>query len=107
MNNLKSELIEEQVKHGIVKKIACTDQEEIEFSKLLDNGNPLPEGVYENKGTELFGFYRVNSHNLSNSEIQELMLYRQTSSIKTIKNILLGFSTVAILSVLALIYLMF
>lgn len=57
----------------------------------------MPYGVYAG---EYVNYYRFEKVDLSEDEIRELLLYRQVSYIKTIKNCVLFFVVLTVISII-------
>ena len=68
--------------NGLTEKTPCTNQENKAFAKMLREGQPLPEGVYEYDGALIAGqstnaFYRIHEAALSDAERAELLYQSQ------------------------------
>lgn len=99
MNKLRKELWDMKYKLGIIRKEECSKEESEEYRKLVKKGEPLPEGVY--RYGEYYDFYRFIEANLTEDEAQELLLYKQVTYIKTIKNCALFFVVLAVISIIS------
>jgi hypothetical protein len=92
------------MKFGLLEKLPCTPKENEEYKRLLEIGAELPEGVYpvvdgwgEASSSE---FYTICKPDLSESEIAEFLTYKKLSLIRTIKNCLVFFTTLTVISLI-------
>lgn len=99
--NLRDELRAHKFEFGLLQEIPCTNRENKEYRKILDDGGALPEGVHgrtfggdEASATE---FYTIYETDLTESEIREYLTYKQLSLIRTIKNCVLFFTVLTII----------
>ena len=103
--NLRDELRAHKFEFDLLQKIPCTKQENKEYQKLLKDGGTLPEGVYayvyDSNETSATEFYTIYETDLTESEIREYLTYKQLSHIKTIKNCVLFFTVLTIISMIA------
>ena len=76
----KKTLNQYRYKHGMINAIRCTEEEEDEYYKLLNNGEPLPDGVYYDE--DEYAFYHVEGENdISQEERIELLKHMQIEKI--------------------------
>lgn len=88
-----------------LQKIDCSKEENREYSNILKNGGSLPEGVCQYKdsitGEPLHEFYTVYDSGLSDSEKQEYIQYQSLLHLKTIKNCVVFFTVLTVISLVA------
>ncbi len=99
---LANELLELKYKLGILQRTDCTWEEDDKYRSLLRENKPLPDGILydapSDGSLELPHFYKVQKANLSKEELAEYVQYKQLKSIVTIKNCLVFFTVLTILS---------
>lgn len=103
--NLRDELRTHRFEFDLLQKIPCSNQENKEYEKRLKEGGTLPEGVYAyeyESGTSTNEFYTIYETDLTESEIREYLTYKQLSFIRTIKNCVLFFTVLAIITIVYL-----
>ena len=98
--NLKKELQSYRFDFNLWQKIPCSKEDNKKYEQLLKKGGPLPEGVFpyifeESPTNE---FYTIDKNNLTESEKQEYLRYNQLTFLKTIKNCVLFFTILAVIS---------
>ena len=99
--NLREELRSYKFEFGLLQKIPCSQQENKEYRKLLEDGGTLPEGVYTYDDDILTGeFYTVLETDLTESEKNEYLTYKKLNLIKTIKNCVLFFTILTIIAMI-------
>lgn len=105
--NLRAEFHAYKQEFDLLQKIPCTEEENIEYQKLLEKGGTLPENVYayfyEKDVPSTTEFYTIRESDLTESEIREYLAYRQLSLIRTIKNCAVFFTVLTIIGILALV----
>jgi hypothetical protein len=79
MKNKKQELLLGLYEIGILEKERCTMEEEKQFEKL----NILPNNVFQNNLAES---YKINKPDLTDNELFQLILAKQTKWIRTLKD---------------------
>ena len=92
MDKLVTELKNLEVELGIIEKVLCDKKESEIFAKVEREGGTLPEYIYPN--SEIPGTYmKVEPTGLTREQVNDLMLYRQTKYLSTIKSgvVFLGF----------------
>ena len=103
--NLRDALREHKVEFGLLQKIPCKNQENMEYQRLLNAGGTLPKGVfpyvYDNGETSATEFYTVYEADLTEAEIREYLTYKQLSLIKTIKNCIVFFTVLTVIGMVA------
>lgn len=104
MADLKKELQDSLLDLGILEKELCTNRENKEYRKMQKDNAPLPEGVLQSPDT--FQYYRVNKTDLSEEEIDRLLRYRRTLYLRSIKNSMIFFVGLSIISLICLLLLL-
>jgi hypothetical protein len=74
----------------------CTDIENEEFILLRDHKQDLPEGIYRYKQENRF--YRLVKDDVSEEEINRLLMLKQIKLLIAIKNSMIFFTILAIIS---------
>jgi hypothetical protein len=98
MKDSKKELRQMKLDLDIIQMVICSNAESKEFNKLLKEKQPLPKGVIASEMDDTF--YRIVETDLTHEEVQELLLYKQITYIKTIKNSVLFFVALTIIGML-------
>lgn len=96
MKNLYDELMLMKINLGLIEKAYYKKDDEIKFREMEKSKQPLPNDVK----FDTIGYYKYVDTNLSADEINELLLYRKLSYLKTIKNILSFFTVLTLISML-------
>ena len=88
---------------GVSKKIPCSSQQNQLYAGMLRAGQALPEGVYafRNGTTTATDFYTFSETDLTQEEIDEYLLYKKLTMIRTIKNCAVFISVLVFISVVA------
>ncbi len=101
--NLKDKLRAHKFQFGLLQKNPCSKEENTEYKKLLENGESLPEGVfpyvYFSGETSTDEFYTVCESDLTEEEIKEYLTYKKLHLLRSIKNCLLFFVVLTILTI--------
>ena len=101
---LKGKLNSFRIEHGICKRNFCSNEENQKYKKILAEGGTLPENVFNytddwtRDGEE---FYTIQKSDLSEEEIKELLMYKQLSMVKTIKNCVVFFTVLTVIGLIA------
>ena len=95
-----------QLKHdnGLCQEVLCTEDENHLFLEMVKQKKALPEDVVrceESNGTKLDKFYRVVPLEMTHEEIQEFCMLNQIKHLKTIKNCVVFFTVLTVLSLVA------
>ena len=100
--NLKEELKSMKLKFGIYTEQEILSESEKEpYIKLLKEGKPMPwdirckENEYE---PESSSFYRITKTDMTEEEIAEYLRYKELKMLRTIKNCVVFFTTLAVIS---------
>lgn len=96
MKDLQNELLQYEFDMGLKEKIMLDGEEEQNCKKLLEKGESLPQGVFE---TGYNTFYRVESCNLTETEIERLLVFKKIQLLKVIKNCIAFFVVLTALSI--------
>lgn len=104
MADLKKELRDSLFDLGILEKELCTSQENKEYRKMQKDNIPLPDGIY--KSPETYQYYRVKETDLTEEEIDRLLRYRRTLYLRSIKNSMIFFVALSVISVICLLLLL-
>lgn len=103
--DLKEKLRSYKFEFDLLQRIPCSEQENKEYQKLLKEGNVLPKGifpyVYTDGETSTTEFYTIYETDLTDAEITEYLTYKKLSLIKTIKNCIVFFTVLTIISIVA------
>jgi hypothetical protein len=102
MRSLKRKLRELHIKHGVFNQVLCSEEESVSLRLLKKSGEPLPDDIYlkyahilDDKGR----FYRLTKADITEKEINELLMYQQTSYLKSIKNGVMFFVVLTIITI--------
>ncbi|MBO5023683.1 MAG: hypothetical protein J6D11_05185 [Clostridia bacterium] len=101
--DLKEELRSYKFEFDVLQKIPCSVKENKEYRKILKDGGQLPEGVYPYigaDGTDTSDFYTICESNLSKDEMDEYLTYRKLKFLKTIKNCVVFFMVLQIITII-------
>jgi hypothetical protein len=81
---------------GILVKEACTEEENEQLSFMEEQGEKLPEDVH--KYAQPNTYYRLVKSNMTEDEITRVIMLKQTQYLRTIKNCLVFFVALTIIS---------
>ncbi len=95
MSNLKEELENFYFENKLTEVVYCQKDEQKEFQKMKKNKVPLPDDVRED---DAGCFFRYMDNDLSSEEIKKLLFFRQLSYLKTIRNCLIYFVVLSVLT---------
>lgn len=99
--DLRKQLNSYKYEFDLLQKVECPKEESKRYLQMVKNGEPLPEGVYRyvyENGEQADIFYTIYKPDLTDAEIAEYLSYKQLGYIKTIKNCVLFFTIIAIIS---------
>lgn len=103
--DLRKKLRSHKFEFDLLQKIPCSNNENKEYSQLLRESGSLPDGVfpyiYENSEISSTDFYTIYQTDLTESEINEYLTYKQLSLIRTIKNCVLFFTILTVIGMVA------
>lgn len=103
--NIEKEIFHTKLELGLIQKIPCSKEDNEKYYETIKRGEGLPEGVCEDDYTETF--YTLCKPDLTHEQRQEYILLRQYEKIKTIKNCVVFFTVLTIISLVASIILCF
>jgi len=94
----------EQLKNdiGFIQKIDCTEKENKQFEQMIKHNQPLPNEIFQHKsfsGENINSFYRIYETDLSEEEKEEYIKLCKLKYLKTIKNGVVFFLIIAIVSI--------
>ena len=100
--DLKDELRDIYFDVNLLQKIDCSKEDNKKYIQMLKNGETLPNGVFEYKydfdeegsGT----FYTIHKPELTPEERLEYITFKQLKMLNTIKNCVVYFTSVSIIS---------
>lgn len=107
---MRQELNELKFETGLFQRIDCSKEQTEYFRQILKEGNSLPEGVYQYRdgfGEQLDKFYMIHDTNLSKEEREEYIALKQYVRVNTIKNCVIFFTVLMVLSLIASFILVF
>ncbi len=90
--------------YDVMQKIPCSKAENKQYQQILKEGGILPNGVYAY--VDEFGmastteFYTVYETDLSQQEILEYLTYKKLDFIRTIKNCIVFFTVLTVISLI-------
>lgn len=99
-NILRDQLRTMKIEEGFLNEIPCTTAENVNYRKMLDEGRPLPDGVYEyeSDGPSVRCFYMIEEPELTEREFNELATLKQLKLLTTIKKCVVFFTVLTIIS---------
>lgn len=93
MKNLKEELLQNRIALNLIQKEYCNALEQKDFRQL--GIRRIPSDIHwEANGS----FFRTRRTDLSDQEVNDLLLYRQTLYLKDIRNYMMFFVILTIIS---------
>ena len=102
--DLAEELRSYRFAFDLMQKIPCTKQENTQYAKLVKEGGALPEGVfpyaYDSGDISNTEFYTIYEPDLTREEKEEYLIYKKLSYLRTIKNCMVFFVVLTVLSIL-------
>lgn len=103
--NLKEQLMYDRFEFNLLQKIPCSKEENKKYAQILKDGEALPKGVFEysygDGTTSTTEFYTIYKTDLNQEEIDEYLKFKQLKFIKTIKNCVVFFTVLTVLSIIA------
>lgn len=91
------ELQKRRFDYGVLYKVPCIQEEEEWIRDELKANRPMPEG-YARDPENHFAFVKFDPYEMTKAEIDELLMYRRTEYVRTIKNVLVFFAVLAVIS---------
>ena len=99
MNNLNEEIKRMKYDLDLIQKVYCNKEEESLLRNMEMENKALPIDVEKDD----FGYFRYVDIDLPEEKLSQLLLYRQLSNLRSIKNCLTFFVVLTILLLLILI----
>ena len=102
--DLRKQLNSYKYEFDLLQKVECSKEDCKKYKEMVENNQTLPEGVYRyvyENGEQADIFYTIYKPDLTDAEIAEYLSYKQLGYIKTIKNCVLFFTIMAIISLAA------
>ena len=99
--DIKEQITAFKFEFDLLQKIPCSKEENKRYAQMCKHGQPLPENIfqYDNYGSDdLADFYTVYTPELTDAEIAEYLTYKKLSLLRTIKNCLVFFVALAVIS---------
>ena len=100
MSNLKKELNEIMLELGLVRHEPCSLEENDKYQKMERKDENLPDGISSDEDSAYPIFKKIVTSDLSTEEINNLMMYRQTLYLKSIKSSMIFFVVLSIISLI-------
>ena len=100
--DLKEDLRDIYFDVNLLQKIDCSKEDNKKYKQMLKNGETLPNGVFEykygldNEGTG--AFYTIHKPELTPEERLEYITFKQLKMLNTIKNCVVFFTTLTVIS---------
>ena len=97
--DMQKEIRYAKIDTDLLQMIDCTDEENETYLNMLQNGEPLPEGIYRHEtpdGDELDEFYRIQGPQPVEGELQEYLALRQYKELRTIRKCLVVLTVLAV-----------
>lgn len=104
MADLRKELQDSLFELGIKEKQMYTAKENKEYRRMQKEDKPLPEDVHQSK--ETYQFYRIKQTDLTDEEIDRLLRYRRTLYLRSIKNSMIFFVAISVISIICSLFLL-
>ena len=90
--------------YDVMQKIPCSKAENKQYQQILKEGGVLPDGVYayidELGVASTTEFHTVYETDLSQQEILEYLTYKKLDFIRTIKNCVVFFTVLTVISLI-------
>lgn len=103
--DLRQKLEALKYKNKLWQQIDCSEEENKEYCNLIKDNKPLPDGVYqyesETRG-KLDCFCTIYKTDLTDAEKIEYFTLKQSANIKTIKDCVVFFTVLAMISLVVL-----
>ena len=104
--DMPKELRYAMIDAGLLQRDDCSDEENESYMEMLQNGQPLPDGIYRYEspdGEELDEFYRLQGSVLTQEQLEAYLALKQYQEIRTIRRcVVLLFVLAVIASVIGL-----
>lgn len=99
MNKFDQEYRQMLVDFYVIEKKVFSKEESKEFKVLMKNKMPLPEDICYDQSTGLF--FKIIHNEISDMKLNQLLMYKKLSYLRSIKNSMLFFVGITILSAIA------
>ena len=102
---IKRELDRYRLKYDLYEKALCGQKKNQEYKDLLKQGKRLPEDVRTNddwRNVNDSEFYRLVRPELTQEEITEYLMYKKLDMLNTIRNCVVFFTVLAVISLILL-----
>ena len=101
--NIKKRIRDYKYQFDLLQKIPCSKEENKRYAQLKEE-NQLPENVkeYEDLANQ---FYTIYTPELTEQEISEYLTYKKLSLLNTIKNCMVFFTVLTIISLVLALFL--
>ena len=97
--DIQKEIRYTKLEIGLSERTDCTDEENQAYLQMLQNGQPLPENIFQHEtpgGDKLDEFYRLHDSKPSEAELQEYLALKQYQEIRTIRKCLVTLTVIAV-----------
>lgn len=89
----------------IAERRPCSEEETQKYTQFIKEGQSLPENITASKeygmgGEVIYHFYISDQSDLSHEELYEYIMLKQLQNIRTIKNCVVFFTALSIISLL-------
>ena len=84
---LRKEIEKNRMLHGIHRIDYCSQKQNKEFQKMVDNKEPLPDGIKRIEDSNSFVQLIEPNLSITHDDIMEYLAYLQLDSIKLLKSI--------------------
>lgn len=102
MSEIQNELNALKCKAGIIRKVFCSKEEQIEFARMRREGIAASSISVGDIYMDAAGsFFRYESEGLSKEEIVDLYAFRQLRYLRTIKNSMVFFVVLVVFFLVA------
>lgn len=94
MKDLHDELGQMRLELDLTQRVYCSKEEEKQFKKMLKEKQLLPDDINFNEN----GHFRYIDTDLTKEELDNLFLYRQITYLRSIKNSMIFFVVLTLVS---------
>ena len=105
--DVRKEIRQAKVDIGLLQEIPCTKEDNKKYRDMVKRGEPLPQGIFQyeaSDGFELNEFCSVYDPQLTEKEQQEYIALMQYKEIKTIRNCVVFFTVLTVISLILLFF---
>ena len=104
-SKLDEKLLQLKYDCGFCVEVDCSEEENQAYLELLKQKKKLPIDVVQ-RNDNLNKFFRVVPMDISHEELQEYCLLNQTKNLNTIKNCVVFFTILTVISLIATVFLL-